>query len=591
MDQQHGVYTLPSHLLHGARDFILRMLVVDPMKRITIPEIRQHLWFKARLPRYLAVQPPDSFQPCTKKDSAIPIYTVSPNGSMSTSRYNTSEDKRWVPKDNNTKSPARALEDKASVQRQIPGVRSGHDHALPNWLVTPLPKARHVTEKKSEPIVAPSESTMQAVECSPAVSAPKVDFATDLFNMLSMDGPSINTSEAASTDANSWAGVQSAAEASRINPTMGLAAGELYFDFGISRSPTATASNNDPTTATASSAAGLGQLPFLFPSLPLPFGCFPSPQSSYPLLSSSLLFLPSKTAGQLGNQPFPEDASDEPLVERLFEYVVESRLQGFWTGDRNSPICSLNMLAGRLSMNCTTTRGKWYNLADPKLAKRFFQFPGMMTPAAGNNELLKYMQQRQMGNMGSTLQVGTFVPFPSARYFPLSFKGHIDDFINQMRSVLAKRWRYMWLYVPCLKFSPMKMSRSKEVAFINQSLLLRKGPTIQKFSLSFLQPDAERHHVDSWIYFAKTRNVNEFNLDFSDIRQVISSVHRSSTSVTVLSLVRCEIHFPVKFKLSSLKTLSLEQVYFSGGEINDLTDSTSILESLSLTDCKGFTNL
>ncbi|KAI8551707.1 hypothetical protein RHMOL_Rhmol06G0207300 [Rhododendron molle] len=145
----------------------------------------------------------------------------------------------------------------------------------------------------------------------------------------------------------------------------------------------------------------------------------------------------------------------------------------------------------------------------------------------------------------------------------------------------------------------MKMSRSKEVAFINQSLLLHKGPAIQKFSLTFLQPNAERHHVDSWIYFDKTRNVNELDLDFSDICQVISSVHRyrlphflfSSTSVTVLSLVRCEIHFPVKFKLGSLKALSLEQVYFSGGEINDLTDSTPILESLSLTDCKGFTNL
>ncbi|KAE9457497.1 hypothetical protein C3L33_10602, partial [Rhododendron williamsianum] len=44
-----GVYTLPSHLSHGARDLILRMLVVDPMKQITIPEIRQHLWMAKRL--------------------------------------------------------------------------------------------------------------------------------------------------------------------------------------------------------------------------------------------------------------------------------------------------------------------------------------------------------------------------------------------------------------------------------------------------------------------------------------------------------------------------------------------------------------
>lgn len=38
------------------------MLLVDPMKRVTIPEIRQHPWFLNHLPRYLAVPPPDTTQ-------------------------------------------------------------------------------------------------------------------------------------------------------------------------------------------------------------------------------------------------------------------------------------------------------------------------------------------------------------------------------------------------------------------------------------------------------------------------------------------------------------------------------------------------
>lgn len=50
-----GIYNLPSHLSPGARDLIPRMLLVDPLKRITIPEIRQHPWFTLHLPRYLAV--------------------------------------------------------------------------------------------------------------------------------------------------------------------------------------------------------------------------------------------------------------------------------------------------------------------------------------------------------------------------------------------------------------------------------------------------------------------------------------------------------------------------------------------------------
>ncbi|KAF5725381.1 SNF1-related protein kinase catalytic subunit alpha KIN10-like isoform X1 [Tripterygium wilfordii] len=66
-----GIYTLPSHLSPGARDLIPRMLVVDPMKRITIPDIRQHLWFQARLPRYLAVLPPDTMQQARNIDEDI----------------------------------------------------------------------------------------------------------------------------------------------------------------------------------------------------------------------------------------------------------------------------------------------------------------------------------------------------------------------------------------------------------------------------------------------------------------------------------------------------------------------------------------
>ncbi|XP_075493127.1 SNF1-related protein kinase catalytic subunit alpha KIN10-like isoform X1 [Primulina tabacum] len=66
-----GIYTLPSHLSAGARDLIPRMLIVDPMKRITIPDIRAHPWFQAHLPRYLAVPPPDTAQQAKKIDEEI----------------------------------------------------------------------------------------------------------------------------------------------------------------------------------------------------------------------------------------------------------------------------------------------------------------------------------------------------------------------------------------------------------------------------------------------------------------------------------------------------------------------------------------
>lgn len=68
---QGGIYTLPSHLSAGARDLIPRMLIVDPMKRMTIPEIRAHPWFQAHLPRYLAVPPPDTVQQAKKVSISV----------------------------------------------------------------------------------------------------------------------------------------------------------------------------------------------------------------------------------------------------------------------------------------------------------------------------------------------------------------------------------------------------------------------------------------------------------------------------------------------------------------------------------------
>ncbi|KAG5235561.1 ADP-ribosylation factor GTPase-activating protein [Salix suchowensis] len=72
--------------------------------------------------------------------------------------------------------------------------------------VTPA-RPQQVVEK-AEPMVEVTESAKKVADAAPAVSAPKVDFATDLFNLLSMDGPSENGSAAASNEDNGWAGVQ-----------------------------------------------------------------------------------------------------------------------------------------------------------------------------------------------------------------------------------------------------------------------------------------------------------------------------------------------------------------------------------------------
>ncbi|XP_057506585.1 putative F-box/LRR-repeat protein At5g02930 [Actinidia eriantha] len=150
-------------------------------------------------------------------------------------------------------------------------------------------------------------------------------------------------------------------------------------------------------------------------------------------------------------------------------------------------------------------------------------------------------------------------------------------------SVLAKRPKY------------------KEVAFINRTLLLYKGPKIQKLNITFTYSKADAHHIDSWIHFASAHNVNEISLDLHfnrlwpdnpslDFYKVPHFIF-SSTSLTVLTLVKCVIVFPINYKLSSLKILSLKDVYFSSGAIKDLISSSPILEFLSLTYCERFRDL
>ena len=49
---------MPSYLSPEARGLINQMLAVDPIKRITIPEITHHPFFVTDLPRYLTPLPP-----------------------------------------------------------------------------------------------------------------------------------------------------------------------------------------------------------------------------------------------------------------------------------------------------------------------------------------------------------------------------------------------------------------------------------------------------------------------------------------------------------------------------------------------------
>nr|XP_043621186.1 ADP-ribosylation factor GTPase-activating protein AGD5-like isoform X1 [Erigeron canadensis] len=136
------------------------------------------------------------------------------------------EDKRWVAKDGRPIPPVAVQEEKLASQSQRPvensdGERKSYQ-AHSTKSSTPVARINlRVPPKGPEPVIPKAEPAVSSAELAKkvaeTVSPPKVDFATDLFDMLSMDdGPTEKVPEVASTD-DLWAGFQSAVEV----PVMG----------------------------------------------------------------------------------------------------------------------------------------------------------------------------------------------------------------------------------------------------------------------------------------------------------------------------------------------------------------------------------
>ncbi|KAK2355189.1 putative ADP-ribosylation factor GTPase-activating protein AGD15 [Trifolium repens] len=149
------------------------------------------------------------------------------------------EDKRWVARDAKPKSPSRLLEEKSPSQWQKPVENTFEErkkiqpsNAIPATRISVLappkghvqvtPVAKHQLIEKVEPLVPQVQAETSQTTGTSNNPPPKVDFATDLFDMLSMDDPNEKSSDAADASAdddNNWAGFQSAAETSTAEKT------------------------------------------------------------------------------------------------------------------------------------------------------------------------------------------------------------------------------------------------------------------------------------------------------------------------------------------------------------------------------------
>ncbi|XP_073273496.1 ADP-ribosylation factor GTPase-activating protein AGD5-like isoform X1 [Primulina huaijiensis] len=286
------------------------------------------------------------------------------------------EEKRWVCKEGKPKSPSRKTEEKASVQLRKPGDRSSHGHVsnfgnsfdgrknVPATTAKGNISATGISvpvPPKGPEQVAPVPVTEQAIlrtEPSPeAVTAPKVDYATDLFDMLSMDGSSENAA-VASGDDDAWAGFQSA-DASSLKENIGPAKlvdtkTQSTSEIGdIFRDSSSITSTSMPATPEKDAKCDIMSL-FDKSNMVSPFSAH-----QLSLLAQQQSLLMAATVNSSGGMP-------------------------------NVPGNALQRPNGTNSSNQS-----WPNVG--------YQFPGMVMPATGKVDLEKYMQ---IGNMGATHPVG-----------------------------------------------------------------------------------------------------------------------------------------------------------------------------------------
>ncbi|KAH6802130.1 hypothetical protein C2S51_033576 [Perilla frutescens var. frutescens] len=81
-------------------------------------------------------------------------------------------------------------------------------------------------------------------------------------------------------------------------------------------------------------------------------------------------------------------------------------------------------------------------------------------------------------------------------------------------SILSRRWNYLWIKIPCLRFSDGNWDTTRARNFIQRTLMLWNGPQLREFQISFGREfDAALHgDLDLWILFAKTMKVEELDV-------------------------------------------------------------------------------
>ncbi|XP_076934172.1 ADP-ribosylation factor GTPase-activating protein AGD5-like [Bidens hawaiensis] len=294
------------------------------------------------------------------------------------------EDKRWIAKVGRPISPPAAQEEKGPVRPvESPANERKSFQAHTNKSNTPVgrinlrvpPKGPDHVLTKVEPSVPSAEVAKEVVE---TVTPPKVDFATDLFDMLSMDdAPTEKVPEAASTD-DLWAGFQSAA---------------------VEAPTTGTTDLTKPVDNKPKPNSGIEDLFKDSPAVSLPIAS-EKPKKD---VKNDIMSLFEK-----GNTTTSPYALHQQQLAMLAQQQYLLMAAAAKSGGLPNLVGNGQQVPGGTATN--SSNQNWPNIG--------YQIPGMQQmPAPGKIELDKYLQQ--MGNMGAANPVGNSFQVPQSGVYTM----------------------------------------------------------------------------------------------------------------------------------------------------------------------------
>ncbi|KAJ4763813.1 F-box/RNI-like superfamily protein [Rhynchospora pubera] len=172
---------------------------------------------------------------------------------------------------------------------------------------------------------------------------------------------------------------------------------------------------------------------------------------------------------------------------------------------------------------------------------------------------------------------------------------HILSFLpsnlSGQTSILSRRWRHLWEYVPELIFHDFTDER------IFSFLTHRKSSNLRRFHVTSSSRDlldhADKYTIDQALHFCSTQGVEELNLlfDTNSSRSYNMYLLRAKTlscwgaTLRVLNLHCCLVRCPIKINLPKVEELYLSRVSMERGAFNHIITGCPSVEIFEVARC------